>query len=150
MPRPSVSRAPMRALLLLFPVLLGGCALNCEEIGCAGAVSIYLAGAVDAGEWSLEVTKDGETRACTLTLPDGEAVCATPLEVVAESEGMTLTWMTMMGEEGDQMSLRISHDGVLLLDESFEPDWSAPYYPNGKACDDGMGCSNATVDYTLD
>jgi hypothetical protein len=140
----------MRLLLLASPLLLAGCALNCEEIGCSGAISIYLAGAGADGEWSLEVTKDGETRACTITLPGGEPVCATPLDVAVEAEGMTLTWMTMMGEQGDAVSLRVSHDGVLLLDESFEPDWSEPYYPNGKACDDGMGCSNATVDYSLD
>lgn len=139
----------MRFLLLAPLFLLAGCALNCEEVGCSGSVSIYLAGAVSDGEWSLEVTKDGETRACTVTLPDGETVCASPLDVVVDADGMTLSWTTIMGEQGDEVSLRISHAGVLLLDESFEPDWSQPYYPNGKACDDGMGCSNATADYTI-
>jgi hypothetical protein len=140
----------MRLFLFSPVLLLAGCALNCEEVGCSGALSIYLAGAVEDGEWSLEVTKDGETRTCIITLPDGEPVCASPLSLEVGAEGMTLSWLTIMGEQGDNVQIRISHDGALLNDSDFVPEWSEPYYPNGKACDDGNGCSNATADYSVD
>lgn len=140
----------MRLILLSSFFYLAGCAFNCTEIGCSGSLSVYLAGATADGEWSLELTKDGVTRACTVSLPGGEPVCSDPLDVEVDSGGMNMVWTTAMGEAGEEVQVRVSHDGLLLVDESFVPDWSEPYYPNGKACDDGFGCVTASADFSVE
>lgn len=138
----------MKWLPVLLPVL-HGCALNCTEMGCQGGITVYLLGTAQDGEWSFEMEKDGVTSVCNLTLPDGEPVCSSPLEVSVDSEGITVTWVTMMGETGTLAHLRASRDGTLLIDEDVPLEWSAPVYPNGKACDDGMGCSNASTNFAI-
>ena len=139
----------MKRLLLSF-LFLHGCAVNCTEMGCVGALNVYLQGAPADGDWSIELQKDGASQVCHVVLPDGEPVCSSPLSLSVEDLGMTVSWATMMGETGETAHLRVSRDGVLLIDEDIEMKWSDPVYPNGKACDDGMGCSTAEAKFPLE
>ena len=111
----------MRPWMVLLPIL-HGCALNCEEKGCSGTLSLFLQGQPAEGIWSVEVTLDNQNSVCRLSYPDGEAACSGSLSLAAGPEGMTATWMTMMGEESALGHLRVSHDGLLLIDEDFQPE----------------------------
>lgn len=142
----------MKRLLLLLPVLLPilhGCAMNCTEMGCTGALNVFLQGAPADGEWSVEVDLDDQVAVCKVTLPGGEPICASPLSLTVEDLGMTLVWQLPMGESGVGGRVLVSRDGLLLVDQPFTADWSEPFYPNGKVCDDGMGCSSADVKFSI-
>lgn len=141
----------MRPLLAAL-ALLAACPVPpfaCTEMGCSGSLTVYVDGATDPGLWSLTVTKDGTTQGCSVELPGGTPTCDPAIALQATAAGLEVAWTLTMGEAGDEVHVEVHHEDVTVLEETFAPEWSDPYYPNGEECDAGNGCVTAEETFTL-
>lgn len=134
--------------LLSLGLALHGCAmlgLSCTEVGCAGALSVLMDGALADGV-PYEVSVEGlSVEPCVFTLPlQGYEDCAS---VDAEGQ-LVLSFFIPMGAAPDEVTLILLEDGEEAVRAVEAPSYGEPYYPNGKACDGG-GCRTGDVAFTL-
>ena len=127
---------------------LPGCAmlgLSCTEMGCAGALSVLMDGALAEGG-SYEVAVEGlSVEPCVFSLPlQGYEDCAS----VDEDGQLVVSFFIPMGAAPDEVTLVLFEDGEEAVRAVEAPSYGEPYYPNGKACDGG-GCRTGEATFTL-
>jgi hypothetical protein len=132
--------------------VLGGCWLNCTEMGCIGSVVVQASGATpEAAIWTVALSLDdrefgcegpaepnGDTGAPTMTLgcPDG-------VLLTLEDGLVTVALEVAEDEAAAVVRTVVSADGVVVFDDSFEPAWEE-YAPNGEQC--GPVCRGTSRD----
>ncbi|MFT4623467.1 MAG: hypothetical protein ACI8PZ_002123 [Myxococcota bacterium] len=152
---------------VLFAIVLG-CGQadgqsDCTDLGCdqeAPGVSLLVAwdspeNDLADGYWVLTLTVDGVARTCTGTAPYWEdracdpGVWATGDSYGVETTGLPNSWENLGGPAVDELELdavptetefhlRAEHDGVVVVDDTFEARVTNDFYPNGREC--GGGC----------
>lgn len=140
---------------------------ECTEIGCTDGVhvGVLLAELVD-GEYTLQVTLDGDAYECTLLVPDGLPAqgmghalnCSQELQqalVISRSScqgsdcppnGPVELSFTPVGFP-ESIALRLERDGELVAEDQAGIEYSQ-IYPNGPECDGG--CRAAGVEFIFD
>jgi len=126
----------------------GGC-VPCDSSVCTDVLWVYArepgGGALQDGEYVIEVEADdvADVGSCTVSAGGHEIDCEglpsvlhTPLY---DSEDNPHTVLELFYEAGDpgpeppeHISVRITHDGTVVLDEAFEPDYELA---KAKKCD---------------
>ena len=134
--------------LLALGMAMPGCAmlgLNCTEMGCAGALSVLMDGALADGV-AYEVAVEGfSAEPCVFSLPlQGYEDCAS-----IDAEGQfVVSFFIPMGEAPDEVTLVLLENGEEAFRTVEEPSYDEPYYPNGEACD-GDGCRSGEATFLL-
>lgn len=117
----------------------GGCVV-CDDSVCTDVLWVYArepgGGALQDGEYAIDVELDGEPDSGVCVVSEqGHAIDCEGLEHVIEaplydSEDNPHTVLELFYEAGDpgpeppgHIAVRIVHDGAVVLDESFDPDY---------------------------
>ena len=134
-------------------VACGPLGLDCTQMGCIGSLIMNLptASLADA-EYILTLEHDGTTEQCTFALPfdAASAVCTQGSELELNGDIISLNHPLEMGMQFDTVFVELSEQDFTLVSETLDIEWAEPFYPNGKACDDGFGCYSAEVEISLD
>ena len=142
----------MRSIIALLAgsAALAGCAFSCTEMGCMGTLEL----AFEAADWeegtytlSVDYGANG-TQECAFTFPLEEASCD-GREITVSDSALMIPLTTRMSEDYAEVVVILESEDTVLVDETIDPEWSEPYYPNGRACDRGSGCISAAWTFTL-
>lgn len=133
----------------------GGC-LACDEGVCSSILWVYARepgrGPLQDGEYIVEIEVDDEPSSATCTVSEGgHAIDCAGLEHVlyaplydSDDNPHTVLELFFEGAPPEHVEVRISHDGAVVLDEAFDPDYARA---EPARCD--SDCEHATHDFEL-
>lgn len=124
--------------------------LACTEIGCSGALELSFDQPTwEEGDYTLTVAYDGgEPTTCTFTVPLSGEQCGVS-DIALDGTTLSVAVPTPMNDRLVEAEIRLDLNDAALLEQVVEPDWGAPFYPNGPLCDAGFGCLTAQEALTL-
>ena len=131
-------------------LVLSGCG-DCTLLDCVSVVEAWIpASRLGPGEWSWHADLPDADEYCFVTWQDGEVVSTTCTLWVPEMVDGDLVMTASPGPK-DPVRRRVDMEvawapaATDAMLELLVLDWSEPVFPNGRACDGGMGCQRASV-----
>jgi hypothetical protein len=153
--------------LLLLPSLFVGCDLGktCEPIACQSGVWVTAepSGAWKEGEYALEVTHDGQTDACTFSLP--YAIPTAKVTVYVDCGKSLLVYLVadssctecsiddpfQLGVFVDglptDLSVQLKYEDAVVLSDTRTVKYE-DFFPRGEEC--GGGCTQSKYDVAIE
>jgi hypothetical protein len=131
-------------------LLLAGCdrlTRSCTTIGCGAPFDVrFVRPTWPAGQYRVEVTADGRTGACQVSLPFASCQVAVPCEgakawflglsgCALPTADHSLSGVTFNDSRPAQVTVTVSQDGRQLASQTFQPAYTDSW-PNGKDCDE--------------
>lgn len=137
-------------ILLALTTLAGGC-FNCTMVGCAGTLELrFDAAAFDDGAYALTVEVGDQRLECAFDVGEVPAdtaaydgLCST----LIDGDELVVSAFMGMHDPPESIGITVERDGAPFAETRARPDWSEPYYPNGKRC--GGACVGGVADVTL-
>ena len=124
----------------------------CTMVGCNGMYELTFdrSDAWEDGEYELSVAfDDAEPTVCTFTLPLAEETSCAFTPISLDGNVLVVPIPTGMDESLVEAEILLDREGSEVLSEVVEPNWDAPFWPNGEQCDKGNGCLSAEETFSL-
>ncbi|HMV69486.1 MAG TPA: hypothetical protein PKA64_21770 [Myxococcota bacterium] len=148
---PTPTRLPLAAVALL--ACAGEVDHACTEIGCADGLVIELDHTWTEGDYTFEVSLDGQVITCTASIPFGEGDgCADDRALLSLSGTMlpvdqqTIPSITVTDGDVTTVGVRVLMGDTELTNATLTPAWSTSQ-PNGPDCPPTCRTADETITF---